>query len=113
MALNDEQRASMMKFLEDKKKIIQHGELKEGDFVRLAELGYGNGGVVLKVEHKPSHIIMARKVCVCLCERERGRERERDRERERAWKKLSVGILKQDITKFSTFLTFDVSIVAR
>ena len=62
MELSDEQRVNMTKFLEDKRKIIQQGELKEGDFVRLAELGYGNGGVVLKVEHKPSHIIMARKV---------------------------------------------------
>ena len=62
MDLNEEQRENMTKFLEDKRKIIQHGELKEGDFVRLAELGYGNGGVVLKVEHKPSRIIMARKV---------------------------------------------------
>ena len=64
MDLNEEQRENMTKFLEDKRKIIQHGELKEGDFVRLTELGYGNGGVVLKVEHKPSHIIMARKVCM-------------------------------------------------
>lgn len=63
MDLNDEQRTNMTEFLEDKRKIIQHGELKEGDFVRLAELGYGNGGVVLKVEHKPSHTTMARKVC--------------------------------------------------
>lgn len=62
MNLNEEQKENMTKFLEDKRRIIQHGELKEGDFVRLAELGYGNGGVVLKVEHKPSHIIMARKV---------------------------------------------------
>ncbi len=73
MDLNEEERENMTTFLEDKRKIIQHGELKEGDFVRQAELGYGNGGVVLKVEHKPSHIIMARKVqstfnrhnCVC------------------------------------------------
>ena len=64
MNLNEEQRENMTKFLEDKRKIIQHGELKEGDFARLTELGYGNGGVVLKVEHKPSHIIMARKVCI-------------------------------------------------
>lgn len=62
MNLNEEQLENMKQFLEDKRKIIQHGELKEGDFVRLAELGYGNGGVVLKVEHKPSHITMARKV---------------------------------------------------
>lgn len=62
MGLNEEQRDSMTKFLEEKRKIMEHGDLKEGDFVRLAELGYGNGGVVLKVEHKPSQIIMARKV---------------------------------------------------
>ena len=52
----------MYLFLQDKEAIIQHGELKEQQFGRLAELGYGNGGVVLKVEHKPSGIIMARKV---------------------------------------------------
>lgn len=62
MDLNEEERENMTTFLEDKRKIIQHGELKEGDFVRLTELGYGNGGVVLKVEHKPSQITMARKV---------------------------------------------------
>lgn len=62
MDLNEQQRASMTQFLKDKRKLIQHGELKEEHFVRLAELGYGNGGVVLKVEHKPSHILMARKV---------------------------------------------------
>ena len=79
MDLNPEQRASMTKFLEEKRKIIQHGELREGDFVKLSELGYGNGGVVLKVEHKPSHIIMARKVS----SEEREGEREGGREGER------------------------------
>ena len=39
------------------------GTLNEGQLARLDELGHGNGGIVLKVEHKPSGIIMARKVC--------------------------------------------------
>ena len=54
----------MTAFLDQKQEIISHGELKESHFTRLAELGYGNGGVVLKVEHKHSSIIMARKVGV-------------------------------------------------
>ena len=37
-------------------------ELKDEDFERLCELGAGNGGVVMKVRHKPSRLIMARKV---------------------------------------------------
>ena len=62
--LSEEQRANMDAFLDQKREIIRHGELKETHFSRLAELGYGNGGVVLKVEHKSSGIIMARKVGV-------------------------------------------------
>ena len=49
-------------FLAEKSKVLGHGELKEHDCSRLADLGFGNGGVVLKMEHKPSGIIMARKV---------------------------------------------------
>lgn len=64
LELSVEQKENMSSFLEEKREIIRHGELKEAHFQRLAELGYGNGGVVLKVEHKPSRIIMARKVCV-------------------------------------------------
>lgn len=71
LELSVEQKANMSSFLEEKREIIRHGELKEAHFQRLAELGYGNGGVVLKVEHKPSGIIMARKVCavlyMCMC----------------------------------------------
>lgn len=52
----------MKSFLDEKRKIIAQGELKEHHFVKLAEIGYGNGGVVVKVEHKPTGIIMARKV---------------------------------------------------
>ena len=63
--ITDEERGNMIAFLEEKRKIVQQGEMKEQLFVRMAELGYGNGGVVLKVEHKPTGIIMARKVCMC------------------------------------------------
>lgn len=39
------------------------GELTSDDhFEKLGELGAGNGGVVVKVLHKPSSLIMARKV---------------------------------------------------
>ena len=62
--LSEEQRANMAALLEQKKEVLKYGELKDGHFVRLAELGYGNGGVVLKVEHKLSKVIMARKVCM-------------------------------------------------
>lgn len=65
--LSEEQKRHMKVFLEQKSEIIKHGELKEHHFARLAELGYGNGGVVLKVEHKPSRIIMARKVGRASC----------------------------------------------
>lgn len=60
--LTDEQKTNLISFLEKKKKIIEHGELRDQHFSRLDELGFGNGGVVLKVEHKPSGIVMARKV---------------------------------------------------
>lgn len=38
------------------------GELKDEDFEPICELGAGNGGVVNKVRHKPSGLVMARKV---------------------------------------------------
>lgn len=62
MELTDEQKTNLMDFLENKKKLINHGELRDQQFERLDELGFGNGGVVLKVKHKPSELIMARKV---------------------------------------------------
>ena len=52
----------MDRFMTEKKEIIVHGEFKDSQFDRLAELGYGNGGVVLQVQHKPTGIVMARKV---------------------------------------------------
>lgn len=48
-------------FLCQKEKI--GGELSDDDFEKLGELGAGNGGVVMKVRHKSSGLIMARKVC--------------------------------------------------
>jgi serine/threonine protein kinase len=44
--------------------LLQNGELNGDDLEKLSELGCGNGGVVMKVRHKPSGIIMARKVRV-------------------------------------------------
>ena len=64
MELTEEQKTNLKKFLEKKRKLSEHGELRDQQFERLDELGFGNGGVVLKVSHKPSGIIMARKVCV-------------------------------------------------
>ena len=58
----EEQKMHMAGFFTEKARIIEQGEMKEQHFVRLSELGFGNGGVVLKVEHKPTGIIMARKV---------------------------------------------------
>ena len=60
--LSEEQKGNMSSFLDDKRAIIKYGDLKEHDFDRITELGSGNGGVVLKVKHMPSGIIMARKV---------------------------------------------------
>ena len=53
------QRKRFETFLCDKEKI---GELKADDFVKLGEIGSGNGGVVLKVLHKSTGLIMARKL---------------------------------------------------
>eukprot|EP00118_Oscarella_pearsei_P001759 m.8382 g.8382 ORF g.8382 m.8382 type:complete len:406 (+) comp20555_c0_seq1:59-1276(+) len=43
-------------------KIKVEAELKEDDLERLCELGAGNGGVVEKARHRPTQIIMARKL---------------------------------------------------
>ena len=64
--ITDQQRADLLIFMNEKKEFLKHGEqLKDSQFERLDELGYGNGGVVLKVKHTPSGIIMARKVSTC------------------------------------------------
>ena len=60
--LNEEQRHNMKQFLELKSAVIKSGELRNEDFERIEELGHGSGGAVLKVLHKPTTIVMARKV---------------------------------------------------
>lgn len=63
LGMDDTQRKRMEFFLCQKEKI--GGELKDDDFEKLGELGAGNGGVVMKVRHKSSGLIMARKVRIC------------------------------------------------
>lgn len=58
--LDEQQRKRLEAFLTQK---AQVGELKDEDFDPICELGAGNGGVVHKVRHKPSKLVMARKVC--------------------------------------------------
>ncbi|KAK5639201.1 hypothetical protein RI129_011693 [Pyrocoelia pectoralis] len=57
--MDDMQRKRIEVFLCQKEKI---GELSDDDFEKLGELGSGNGGVVMKVRHKSSRLIMARKL---------------------------------------------------
>lgn len=57
--LNDQQRERLESFLTLKQQV---GELAADDFEKLGELGAGNGGVVLKVKHTTSELLMARKV---------------------------------------------------
>uniref|UniRef100_A0AAY5K1P0 Dual specificity mitogen-activated protein kinase kinase 2 n=1 Tax=Esox lucius TaxID=8010 RepID=A0AAY5K1P0_ESOLU len=57
--LDEQQKKRLEAFLTQKAKV---GELKDDDFYRICELGAGNGGVVNKVCHKPSGLVMARKL---------------------------------------------------
>lgn len=57
--LDDVERKRISVFLSQKEKI---GELSEEDLEKLGELGSGNGGVVMKVRHTLTHLIMARKL---------------------------------------------------
>lgn len=59
LEMDDTQRKRIEVFLCQKEKI---GELTDDDFDKLGELGSGNGGVVMKVRHKSSRLIMARKL---------------------------------------------------
>ncbi|RWS16743.1 Dual specificity mitogen-activated protein kinase kinase 1-like protein [Dinothrombium tinctorium] len=59
LELDDQQRKRLETFLTQKQKV---GELNADDCENLGELGAGNGGVVTKVLHKPSGLIMARKL---------------------------------------------------
>lgn len=62
--LSQDQKSRLEEFLRDKHKI--KGELRDEDFERILELGAGNGGVVLQVNHKPTNLVMARKVQYCF-----------------------------------------------
>ena len=66
MNLNEEQRQNMKQFLEQKSAVIGSGDLRNDDFEQIEELGHGSGGAVLKVLHKPTDIIMARKVIFAI-----------------------------------------------
>uniref|UniRef100_A0A8C4IMF5 Dual specificity mitogen-activated protein kinase kinase 2 n=1 Tax=Dicentrarchus labrax TaxID=13489 RepID=A0A8C4IMF5_DICLA len=57
--LDEQQKKRLEAFLTQKAKV---GEMRDDDFHRICELGAGNGGVVNKECHKPSGIIMARKL---------------------------------------------------
>ncbi|XP_028679213.1 dual specificity mitogen-activated protein kinase kinase 1 [Erpetoichthys calabaricus] len=59
LELDEQQRKRLEAFLTQKQKV---GELKDDDFEKICELGAGNGGVVIKVSHRPSGLIMARKL---------------------------------------------------
>lgn len=57
--IDPDQKRRLENFLEQKQKV---GELTADDFEKLGELGAGNGGVVTKVIHKTSGLVMARKL---------------------------------------------------
>ncbi|KTG33578.1 hypothetical protein cypCar_00020111 [Cyprinus carpio] len=57
--LDEQQKKRLEAFLTQKANL---GELKDDDFHHICELGAGNGGVVNKVCHKPSGLVMARKL---------------------------------------------------
>ncbi|XP_014047273.1 dual specificity mitogen-activated protein kinase kinase 2 isoform X1 [Salmo salar] len=59
MDLDEQQKKRLEAFLTQKAKVR---ELKDDDFHHICELGAGNGGVVNKVCHKPSGLVMARKL---------------------------------------------------
>ncbi|XP_033121184.1 dual specificity mitogen-activated protein kinase kinase 1-like [Anneissia japonica] len=60
--LDEEQRQRLQSFLTMKAQVLDTGDLGQDDFEKLDELGAGNGGVVTKVRHKRSGLIMARKL---------------------------------------------------
>lgn len=57
--IEDDARRRLKAFLSQKEKI---GELNDDDLEKLGELGFGNGGVVTKIRHIPTQLIMARKL---------------------------------------------------
>ncbi|PSN33740.1 Dual specificity mitogen-activated protein kinase kinase dSOR1, partial [Blattella germanica] len=60
LQMDDTQRKRMEFFLCQKEKIGELGS--DEDFEKLGELGAGNGGVVMKVRHRSTGLIMARKL---------------------------------------------------
>uniref|UniRef100_A0A915PIF8 mitogen-activated protein kinase kinase n=1 Tax=Setaria digitata TaxID=48799 RepID=A0A915PIF8_9BILA len=61
MTLTEPQKLRMQEWIKEKK-LVPLNELNEDMLEKMCELGHGNGGVVSKVMHKPSKIIMARKL---------------------------------------------------
>ncbi|CAG9538296.1 unnamed protein product [Cercopithifilaria johnstoni] len=61
MTLTEPQKLRMQKWIKEKK-LVPLNELNEDMLEKMCELGHGNGGVVSKVIHKSSKIIMARKL---------------------------------------------------
>lgn len=59
LEMDDSARDRIKLFLNQKEKI---GDLHEEDLEKMGELGSGNGGVVMKVRHMPTQLIMARKL---------------------------------------------------
>ena len=57
--MDESERLRLKKFLEQKERV---GEIRDEDLEKLGELGVGNGGVVMKVRHIPTQLIMARKL---------------------------------------------------
>lgn len=57
--MDDTARNRIKVFLNQKERI---GDLHDEDLEKLGELGSGNGGVVMKVRHIPTQLIMARKL---------------------------------------------------
>ncbi|VIO96368.1 Uncharacterized protein BM_BM6799 [Brugia malayi] len=61
MTLTEPQKLRMQEWIEEKR-LVPLNELNEDMLEKMCELGHGNGGVVSKVMHKSSKIIMARKL---------------------------------------------------
>lgn len=57
--IDDQQRQRLEQFLTQKQAV---GELTADVFNKIGELGAGNGGVVMKVLHRPTSLVMARKL---------------------------------------------------
>uniref|UniRef100_A0AC34F5J1 Protein kinase domain-containing protein n=1 Tax=Panagrolaimus sp. ES5 TaxID=591445 RepID=A0AC34F5J1_9BILA len=60
--LSGDQIKALQTFLTQKEQLFERGELCEDELERVSELGHGNGGVVHKMKHKKSGLVMARKL---------------------------------------------------